>query len=211
MKLAASDFDGVIHIDHIVSYERVMEIKAWQKAGNQFVLTSWRDGLSLKMLAHLNGIRPDFMFSNHGAVILDREGHILVESCFQRQTLETLIEIIKQEELEQTIFKCSLLLLENNELNQTMVREQKEVLIDSSIEEILAHPVNEIKVVFSSVEAELAFCKRVTSTVADVRVIRDNGGVYVIAPLDLAEVQPYACYPIYQQYEQHDFTKPFKI
>ena len=73
MKCAVSDFDRTFYVDSRVSPRNLEAVRAWQSAGNWFVIATGRNEASLRQLLDEYGVKPDALILNNGAVILDRE------------------------------------------------------------------------------------------------------------------------------------------
>ena len=73
MKCAVSDFDRTFYVDSRVSPRNLEAVRAWQAAGNWFVIATGRNEASLRQLLDEYGVKPDALILNNGAVILDRE------------------------------------------------------------------------------------------------------------------------------------------
>lgn len=73
MKCAVSDFDRTFYVDSRVSSRNLEAVRAWQAAGNWFVIATGRNEASLRQLLDEYGVKPDALILNNGAVILDRE------------------------------------------------------------------------------------------------------------------------------------------
>ena len=76
MKILASDYDGTLNYNGFDS-QKLDAIARWRAAGNLFGLVSGRSADSLWELADRDGFGFDFMIANNGAVVLDRERHVL--------------------------------------------------------------------------------------------------------------------------------------
>lgn len=73
MKCAVSDFDRTLYVDSTISQRNLEAVKAWQEAGNWFVIATGRNGVSLRELLEEYRVKPDALILNNGALILDRD------------------------------------------------------------------------------------------------------------------------------------------
>lgn len=81
MKIIASDFDGTLYRNHLISDRDREAIRRWQAAGNLFGLVTGR-GEEIREDAAELGVILDFTIAHNGAVILDRDGVLLREDSF---------------------------------------------------------------------------------------------------------------------------------
>ncbi len=81
MKIIASDFDGTLYRHGEISARDREAIARWQAAGNLFGLVTGRGGEIFREVGAL-GVTLDFTVAHNGAVILDREGHVIREDAF---------------------------------------------------------------------------------------------------------------------------------
>ena len=88
MKCAVSDFDRTFYVDSRVSPRNLEAVRAWQAAGNWFVIATGRNEASLRQLLDEYGVKPDALILNNGAVILDREGRELFFKPIEKRTAE---------------------------------------------------------------------------------------------------------------------------
>lgn len=95
MLTLASDFDGTLFHSKKAEpflHEDIAAIKRFQKAGNLFGVCTGRP-LQAVLDATLDRITYDFYILSSGAVILDREKHILFQNCLAFPTMETIVEL----------------------------------------------------------------------------------------------------------------------
>lgn len=74
MKCAVSDFDRTLYVNETISEKNRRAVRAWQQAGNWFVLATGRGGASVREKLEPYKIYPDILILNNGAIIRDREG-----------------------------------------------------------------------------------------------------------------------------------------
>ena len=77
MRVAATDYDGTLCIDHVVAEETLAAITRWRAAGNVFGIVTGRD---LSMVVHEVDrwkIPVDFLVCCNGAVVYDGERTLL--------------------------------------------------------------------------------------------------------------------------------------
>ncbi len=85
MKCAVSDFDRTFYVDSRISSRNLEAVRAWQAAGNWFVIATGRNEASLRELLDEYGVKPDALILNNGAVILDREWRELFCKPIEKQ------------------------------------------------------------------------------------------------------------------------------
>ncbi|MBQ7983262.1 MAG: HAD hydrolase family protein [Clostridia bacterium] len=78
MKLIASDFDGTLYRNRIITDRDRSAIAEWQARGNLFGIVTGR-GAGIIETAAEHGITLDYAITENGAVVLDRDGNILYE------------------------------------------------------------------------------------------------------------------------------------
>ena len=83
MKIIASDFDGTIYRNRIITDRDKNAVLEWQKNGNHFGIVTGRGIGIIRTLAE-HGIKLDYAIAYNGAVVLDSEGKILYEDWFER-------------------------------------------------------------------------------------------------------------------------------
>lgn len=90
MKIAASDYDGTLFRNRKISKESIEGVHAWRAAGNKFGMVSGRDyGMLVPQLKHY-GIEYDFVISNNGGIIRDKEGNVLFQAKMNGKTLKAM-------------------------------------------------------------------------------------------------------------------------
>lgn len=94
MKALASDFDGTLFFGKKEESIQICDINAiqtFQKAGNVFGICTGRPLYAIQEITK-NRIQFDFYITSSGAVILDREGHVLYEQCLSQTVMQALYE-----------------------------------------------------------------------------------------------------------------------
>lgn len=77
MKILASDYDGTLRISEYVSDEDKKAIQEFRKAGNHFGIVTGRSIESLKQEIEVNELVYDFIITNNGGVIYDKDFNLL--------------------------------------------------------------------------------------------------------------------------------------
>ena len=83
MKVIASDFDGTIYRNRIITDRDKNAIYEWQKNGNTFGIVTGRGKGIIDTLAE-HGIKLDYAIAYNGAVVLNSRGEVLYEDWFKR-------------------------------------------------------------------------------------------------------------------------------
>ena len=82
MKILASDYDGTLNVQGVVSKENIEAIAAWRAAGNLFGVVSGRNLGSIKKFVDKDGVPYDYMVGCNGSVMTDAQGNRLPKSDF---------------------------------------------------------------------------------------------------------------------------------
>jgi Cof subfamily protein (haloacid dehalogenase superfamily) len=69
MKLFASDYDGTLKVDGIVSEADREAVRKWQAEGNIFVIDTGRSLESIRQETHTWGLSPDYYITNNGGMV----------------------------------------------------------------------------------------------------------------------------------------------
>jgi len=83
MKIIASDFDGTICRNGIITDQDKNAIYEWQKNGNLFGIVTGRGQNIINTLADFE-IKLDYAIAYNGAIVLNSKGEILYEDWFKR-------------------------------------------------------------------------------------------------------------------------------
>lgn len=129
MKILASDFDGTLCVDGIISEADRLAVEKFRAAGNKFGIVTGRDIDNGLIISRGNYIYPDFTVCCTGAVIMDGSGEII--SMKKAPAGEFFKKIIKRAvELEAVLFMISDGLIKFNidvwEKNETDLTNLKE-------------------------------------------------------------------------------------
>lgn len=95
MKILASDYDGTLRTEEYVSKEDIEAIKEFQAAGNLFGIVTGRSMESLENEIARNGFTYDFIVTNNGGVIYDKDKNLLKISYMNFDKACEIIEHIK--------------------------------------------------------------------------------------------------------------------
>ncbi len=95
MKILASDYDGTLRTAEYVSKEDIEAIKKFQEAGNLFGIVTGRSMESLKNEIERNGFTYDFIVTNNGGVIYDKDQNLLQCNYMDFDKALHIIEYIK--------------------------------------------------------------------------------------------------------------------
>lgn len=96
MKIFASDYDGTIKIDGVVSKRNLAALKDWQSKGNRFGIVTGRSVESVQQEIAKYGYELDFLVCNNGGVIYDGQMNQLECFCIAYEKAIELIEEIRQ-------------------------------------------------------------------------------------------------------------------
>lgn len=69
MKLLASDYDGTLRQNDVVTKEDIEAIALWRKAGNAFGIVTGRSMESIRKEVEMQGIEIDFVVGNNGGTV----------------------------------------------------------------------------------------------------------------------------------------------
>ena len=98
MKLVATDFDGTFcSYGGGVSEANLAAVKKWQEAGHKFGINTGR-GISLidMEIEKYEGLVPDFLICNNGAVVTDAERNILASLRFPQALTKGLLQLLHE-------------------------------------------------------------------------------------------------------------------
>ena len=80
LKVAASDYDGTLFRDDIITARDAEAIRKWRAAGHKFGVVSGRDhGMLMPQLKHY-GVEYDYLACNNGGLISDDQERVLWEA-----------------------------------------------------------------------------------------------------------------------------------
>lgn len=96
MKCAVSDFDRTLYVDSSISERNLKALRAWQEAGNWFVLATGRNESSIRVMLDAYEVRPDALILNNGALILDREWRELFCRTIDRETVKEILAYLHE-------------------------------------------------------------------------------------------------------------------
>lgn len=77
MKVLASDYDGTLRTEQFVDKKDIEAIRTFRAAGNMFGIVSGRSIESMKREIKQNGFEYDFIITNNGGVVYDKDFHCL--------------------------------------------------------------------------------------------------------------------------------------
>lgn len=80
MKLLATDYDGTLRYAKQVMPEDLAAIRRWKEAGNLFVICTGRSYESIKKQIDEHNIDCDYIVSNNGGWVFDKEGKVLIST-----------------------------------------------------------------------------------------------------------------------------------
>ena len=98
MKLVATDFDGTFcSYGGGVPEANLAAVKKWQEAGHKFGINTGR-GISLidMEIEKYEGLVPDFLICNNGAVVTDAERSILASLRFPQALTKGLLQLLRE-------------------------------------------------------------------------------------------------------------------
>lgn len=96
MKVFASDYDGTLRINGVVSKNNLDALKVWKEKGNKFGLVTGRSVESALDEVKRYGFDLDFLVCNNGGVIYDKEMHLLKLFTMDFDKAKALIDEIRQ-------------------------------------------------------------------------------------------------------------------
>ena len=98
MKILASDYDGTLNVQGVVSKENIDAIAAWRAAGNLFGVVSGRNLGSIYHTLERDGVPYDFMIGCNGSVLTDENGKPAGHRCIPARVAKALFgEIFRYE------------------------------------------------------------------------------------------------------------------
>lgn len=98
MKILASDYDGTLNVQGVVSKENIDAIAAWRAAGNLFGVVSGRNLGSIYHTLERDGVPYDFMIGCNGSVLTDEHGKPAGHRCIPARVAKALFgEIFRYE------------------------------------------------------------------------------------------------------------------
>lgn len=95
MKIFASDYDGTIKVNDIVSSENIEALKEWKKAGNLFGIVTGRSSGSMISEIQNYNYEIDFLVCNNGGVIYNKDIELLKTFSIDFSTVEALVNDIR--------------------------------------------------------------------------------------------------------------------
>ena len=98
MKLVATDFDGTFcSYGGGVPEENLAAVRKWQEAGHKFGINTGR-GISLidMEIEKYEGLAPDFLICNNGAVVTDGERNILASLRFPQALTAGVLQLLRE-------------------------------------------------------------------------------------------------------------------
>ena len=98
MKLVATDFDGTFcSYGGGVPEANLAAVKKWQEAGHKFGINTGR-GISLidMEIEKYEGLAPDFLICNNGAVVTDGERNILASLRFPQALTAGVLQLLRE-------------------------------------------------------------------------------------------------------------------
>lgn len=90
MKILASDFDGTLAFDNIITDENIKKIKEFQAAGNLFGISTGRDAYGLLRHTKQYDISFDFMIFANGAKIMNKNKELLLYKPISKEIVTTI-------------------------------------------------------------------------------------------------------------------------
>ena len=93
LKVAASDYDGTLFRDDIITAFDADAVRQWRAAGHKFGVVSGRDhGMLWPQLVHY-GIEYDYLACNNGGLISDGQNQVLWEARIEPALLKKASEL----------------------------------------------------------------------------------------------------------------------
>lgn len=96
MKLLASNYDGTLCYGKKVMAEDSNAIRKWQKEGNLFAIVTGRSKESLEKYLEKDGLEPDFLVTNNGMIIFDRDSNLIESNYLDYVTAIDIMYIAKE-------------------------------------------------------------------------------------------------------------------
>ena len=98
LKIAASDYDGTLFRDDIITARDAEAIRRWRAAGHKFGVVSGRDhGMLMPQLKHY-GVEYDYLACNNGGLISDDQDRVLWEARIEPAVLKAVSKLELVEE-----------------------------------------------------------------------------------------------------------------
>ena len=94
MKILASDYDGTLNVQGVVTKENIEAITAWRAAGNLFGVVSGRNLGSIKKFVEKDNVPYDYMVGCNGSVMTDAEGNATGHRCIPARVAKALFQEI---------------------------------------------------------------------------------------------------------------------
>ena len=98
LKIAASDYDGTLFRDDIITARDAEAIRRWRAAGHKFGVVSGRDhGMLMPQLKHY-GVEYDYLACNNGGLISDDQDRVLWEARIDPAVLKAVskLELVRK-------------------------------------------------------------------------------------------------------------------
>lgn len=95
MKIAVSDYDGTLFINHEIQPELVESIKAFRERGNKFCICTGRPIESIYEQLQLHGIPYDFIVGMNGSIGVDMEYQEAFGVYMNREDVYTVKDILE--------------------------------------------------------------------------------------------------------------------
>lgn len=92
MKILASDYDGTLKVDGVLSETTKQAIEQWRAAGNVFGIVTGRSTATIKEELKQQGLCVDFLVCNNGGVILDETLTILQLSLIDFEVASKILD-----------------------------------------------------------------------------------------------------------------------
>ena len=93
LKVAASDYDGTLFRDDIITARDAEAIRKWRAAGHKFGVVSGRDhGMLMPQLKHY-GVEYDYLACNNGGLISDDQERVLWEARIEPAVLKAVSKL----------------------------------------------------------------------------------------------------------------------
>lgn len=96
MKVLASDYDGTLCIDHVVSKENIQAIQKFRQAGNMFGIVTGRSVESLVKELDKYQITCDFIITNNGGVLCNEQLEKLSIQYMDKTSVLNIIAYLKE-------------------------------------------------------------------------------------------------------------------
>lgn len=98
MKLLASNYDGTLRYGKQVMDQDSQAIRQWQAQGNLFAIVTGRAKQSLDKHLKEDGLYPDYIVTNNGSVIFDKNGKEIESNFLDYVTALDIMYIAKETE-----------------------------------------------------------------------------------------------------------------